>query len=142
MTNSEMSGGAGGTMGATLIETTNEKGEVHIFEKIDEYEVAGSRYALMIYQGTPEDAEAALKDSEAADADEADDEDEDLDYDEEVVIMRIVVEDDGEAFEAIEDEDELDRVISHIEKMSEEGNGPLFEFLTPGRENQEEEDDA
>lgn len=85
-----------------IIETTDEDGTVHVFEKIQELEVEGQDYALLIYKGneykedTPEDE------------------------DEEVVVMRLSYEDGQEVFEAIEDEEEFERVVTYIENMDED----------------------
>jgi hypothetical protein len=85
-----------------IIETADEDGTVHIFEKIQELEVDGQDYALLIYKGneykeeTPEDE------------------------DEEVVVMRLSYEDGQEVFEAIEDEAEFEKVVAYIENMEED----------------------
>lgn len=90
-----------------IIETTDEDGAVHVFEKIQEMEVDGQDYALLIYKGneykeeTPEDEE------------------------EEVVVMRLSYEDGQEVFEAIEDEDEFERVVAHIENMDEDDESEI-----------------
>ncbi len=149
-----------------LIETTDEDGNTHVFEKLEEYDIEGQRYALMIYVGeqeegstleqaarqlaqqltedmgsngngngnghhTPEDAKAAVEPhvhgpncNHGHDAD-GDDEG----YDEELVIMRLVTDEDGDdIFEAIEDDAEFETVVSAIEAMSENGELP-FELL-------------
>jgi hypothetical protein len=74
-----------------IIETTDEDGQVHIFEKISELEVDGQEYALLIYKGNSYDGETDEKKDEG--------------YEEEVVVMKISYEDGQEVFEAIEDED-------------------------------------
>ena len=38
-----------------VVETTDENGVVHYFERIDEMEIDGQAYALLLYQGTEED---------------------------------------------------------------------------------------
>ncbi len=93
-----------------VIETTDENGQVHIFEKVEEYEWNDQRYALLIYQG-----------------DDEEESDEDTDYDEEIVVMRIVKDDDVEVFEAIDDEDEFQGVVKMIE-ASGFSNQPDFDF--------------
>jgi uncharacterized protein YrzB (UPF0473 family) len=90
-----------------IIETADEDGTVHIFEKIQELEVEGQDYALLIYKGseykeeTPEDEE------------------------EEVVVMRLSYEDGQEVFEAIEDEAEFERVVAYIENMEEDDDSEI-----------------
>lgn len=95
-----------GILGETdIIETTDEDGQVHIFEKISELEVEGQEYALLVYKG-----------NDYAEKPEGADESED----EEVVVMRITYEDGQEVYEAIEDEAEFERVVAYIETMDEE----------------------
>lgn len=84
-----------------IIETTDEDGQVHIFEKISELEIEGQDYALLIYKGNEYEPEAEQEEG----------------YEEEVVVMRINVEDGEEVFEAIEDEEEFERVVKFIESM-------------------------
>lgn len=87
-----------------LIETTDEEGTVHIFEKISEIEVEGQEYALLIYKGNEEKPETKGEEG----------------YDEEVVVMKISYEDGQEVYEAIEDETEFERVVSFIENMEDD----------------------
>ena len=91
---------------ADIIETTDEDGKVHIFEKVRELEIDGQEYALLIYKGNEYEEAAEGKDEEG--------------YDEEVVVMRISYENDEEVFEAIEDEAEFERVVAFIENMEDE----------------------
>jgi hypothetical protein len=100
-----------GRLGSDIVETTDEDGQVHIFEKIDEYELDGKRYALLIYQGGEEDEE---KEESAEEG-----------YEEEVVVMRVVHEPDGDVFEAIEDEAEFERVVKYIEEAGAEDDDEL-----------------
>ncbi|HEY9746493.1 MAG TPA: DUF1292 domain-containing protein [Oculatellaceae cyanobacterium] len=90
-----------------IVETTDEDGTVHIFEKLQELEVDGQDYALLIYKGN-EYKEEAPEDEE-----------------EEVVVMRLSYEDGQEVFEAIEDEEEFERVVSYIENMEEDEEGEI-----------------
>lgn len=85
-----------------IIETTDEDGTVHVFEKIQELEVEGQEYALLIYKGNE------YKPSEEPEEDE------------EVVVMRLSYEDGQEVFEAIEDEAEFERVVAYIETMEDD----------------------
>lgn len=89
-----------------IIETTDEDGQVHVFEKVSELEVDGQDYALLIYKGSGEDGDVET--------------DEDGGHDEEVVVMRISQEDGLEVYEAIEDEAEFERVVAFIENMDDE----------------------
>lgn len=104
-----------------IIETTDEDGKVHVFEKISELELDGQEYALLIYKGNGED--------EAPEAAEGEDE--------EVVVMRISYEDGMEVYEAIEDEAEFERVIAAIEELDDEDDDSpitidLSGFQAPG----------
>lgn len=86
-----------------IIETTDEDGSVHLFEKVDEFEVDAQRYALMIYLGEQdEDGKVpALPEDEG--------------YEEEVLAMRIVVEDGMDVYESIDEEDEFNKVVKFLE---------------------------
>jgi hypothetical protein len=97
-----------------IIETTDEEGVVHVFEKVSEVEVDGQEYALLIYRGQGEGA-ADVANAAAKTASESEDDDED-----EVVVMRISYEDGLEVYEAIEDEEEFERVVNAIEDMDDE----------------------
>lgn len=88
-----------------IIETTDEDGAVHLFEKVDEFEVDEQRYALMIYLGEQdEDGKVPALPSEEGDG-----------YEEEVLAMRIVRENDMDVFESIDDETEFNRVVKFLE---------------------------
>ncbi len=103
-----------------IIETTDEEGQVHIFEKISELEIEGQEYALLIYKGNSVDEEAAEKSEEEG-------------YEEEVVVMKISYEDGQEVFEAIEDEDEFNKVVAFIDTLEDEDGDSAIdveEFLT------------
>ena len=103
-----------------LIETTDEEGQVHIFEKISELEIDGQEYALLIYKGNSVDEEAAEKSEEEG-------------YEEEVVVMKISYEDGQEVYEAIEDEDEFNKVVAFIDTLEDEDGESAIdveEFLT------------
>lgn len=91
-----------------IIETTDEEGQVHIFEKISELEIDGQEYALLIYKGNGVDEEGA-SDEEG--------------YEEEVVVMKISYEDGQEVYEAIEDEEEFNRVVAFIDTLEDEEGG-------------------
>jgi hypothetical protein len=94
-----------------IIETTDEEGVVHVFEKVSEIEVDAQDYALLIYRGQGEGAAENAASKVASEGD--DDEDE-------VVVMRISYEDGLEVYEAIEDEEEFERVVAAIEDMDDE----------------------
>lgn len=115
-----------GRFSADLIETTDEEGNVHVFEKVDEYEFEGRRYALLIYQGGED--EAAEENEEELESANGNGNGEG--YDEEVVVMRIVQEEDGDVFEAIEDEAEFERVVQFIEQAgADDEDNDFFEEL-------------
>jgi len=88
-----------------IIETTDEEGQVHIFEKISELEIDGQEYALLIYKGN--NADEAEKPQEEG-------------YEEEVVVMKISYDDGQEVYEAIEDEEEFNKVVAFIDTMEDE----------------------
>jgi hypothetical protein len=89
-----------------IITTEDEEGKIHLFEKVDELEIEGQRYALLIYQGSGEELENEEEKEEG--------------YDEEIVVMRVSTEDDAEVYEAIEDEEEFERVVQYIEQLEDE----------------------
>jgi uncharacterized protein YrzB (UPF0473 family) len=91
----------------SIIETTDEDGQVHIFEKISEFEFSDQDYALLVYRGTPEQAEAYAANANSED-------------EEEVVVMRLGEEDGQEVFEAIEDEEEFARVVEFLDSFEDE----------------------
>ncbi len=108
-----------------IIETTDEDGQVHVFEKVSELEVDGQDYALLIYKGNQaEDQE----DEEAKEGEEG--------YEEEVVVMRITYEDGQEVYEAIEDEAEFEKVVAFIDNMDDE-EGDVEIDVTDFTENNE-----
>ena len=96
--------------GDAIITTSDDEGAVHLFEKIQDLEVDGKPYALMVYLGKEEDLD---KDEIAARADAEG-------YDEEVVVMKVSVEDGAEVYEAVEDEAEFEKVVAHIETLMSE----------------------
>jgi uncharacterized protein YrzB (UPF0473 family) len=84
-----------------IIETTDEEGNVHIFERVEEVEIEGQLYALLLYQGAENEPPREG-------------------YDEEVVVMKVGKDPDGtDVFEQIEDEAEFEKVIAHIESLTE-----------------------
>jgi len=100
-------------LSSDIIETTDEEGAVHVFEKVQELEIDGQEYAILIYRGNGFEEDSA---DDASDEDDDSDEDED----EEVVVMRISHDGDSDVFEAIEDEAEFERVVAYIEQMQDE----------------------
>lgn len=109
-----------------IIQTTDEEGQIHVFEKISEFEMDDQEYALLIYRGNEYDENA-----EPAEDDE-----------EEVVVMKVSYEDGQEVFEAIEDEEEFERVVSFIETMDdgdEDVTIDLGELLSHISDDDEEE---
>jgi len=104
---SSENGGGGMFEDVEVVHTTDEEGNVHIFEKVQELEVDGKEYALLIYRGTDE---APIESSEE---------------DEEVVVMRLLHEDGLEVYENIDDEDEFDKVVEAIEGIEEDEEGEL-----------------
>lgn len=93
-----------------LVQTTDEEGNIHLFERLDELEVDGKDYALLIYRGQ-HDGNANLPVEIEVDPEE----------DEEVIIMRLSKDDDGsDIFENIDDEEEFARVAAYIESLQDE----------------------
>jgi hypothetical protein len=110
-----------------IIETTDEDGQVHIFEKISELEVDGQEYALLIYKGNSYDGETDEKKDEG--------------YEEEVVVMKISYEDGQEVFEAIEDEAEFEKVVAYIDSLEDDDSEvsiDLSEFMGIEEDSEEE----
>ncbi|WP_373533319.1 DUF1292 domain-containing protein [Vampirovibrio sp.] len=106
-----------------IIETTDEDGQVHVFEKVSELEVDGQEYALLIYKGNqPDEADEAEEGAEK-DAVEGEESEE-----EEVVVMRITYEDGQEVYEAIEDEEEFEKVVAFIDNMDDEEAGVMIDL--------------
>lgn len=118
-----------------IIETTDEEGRIHMFEKVDEYDIDDKRYALLIYQGEQKDgvlSKPELKDNEPEKHEHVhgeqcnhhhnhDDDDEDA---EEIVIMRIGQDPDGtDVFESIDDDTEFNDVVDWLEKNSDMMDG-------------------
>ncbi len=113
-----------------IIETTDEEGQVHIFEKVSELEVDGQEYALLIYKGSGEKEEA----EEGAEDEESEEE--------EVVVMKISYEDGQEVYEAIEDEEEFERVVAFIDNMEDDEDSEvsidLGDFIAKDGDTEEE----
>jgi len=104
--------GSNNGYGDTIITTTDDEGEVHLFEKIQDLELEGKQYALMVYLGTETEYDKK-SDEEKAKAEEEG-------YDEDVVVMKVSTEDGAEVFESVEDEAEFEKVVQYIEKLMEE----------------------
>ena len=77
-----------------IIETIDENGNTVKFELFDIIEVEGQEYALLT---NPE-----------------------IEDDENIVLMKLLKEDDGYSFETIEDDDEFERVSEYIENLDTE----------------------
>lgn len=101
-----------GRLEVDIIQTTDEDGQIHVFEKVDEFEIDDQGYALLIYKGSGEDweAETARKEEEAGEEG----------YDEEVIVMKILEEDGEEVFAEIEDEEEYQKVVQYLEENQDE----------------------
>lgn len=87
-----------------VIYTTDEDGVEHRFQMIDMIELDGVAYGLLLYLGTNDGEEPTVEEG----------------YDEEVVVMRIIEENGEQIFEAIEDEDEFEKVVAYVEQMESE----------------------
>jgi uncharacterized protein YrzB (UPF0473 family) len=87
-------------LGPDLLTLLDEEGEEHNFEVLDSAEFEGNSYMALV--PVPESPEDILDDAD------------------ELVILRVVEEDGEEFLEAIEDEDEFDRVGAFFtERLSE-----------------------
>lgn len=103
-----------------VVETTDEDGNVHYFEKVEEVEVDGVQYALLIYQGGEDDEETATEDEEEG-------------FEEEYVVMKITQDEDGAVYEYIEDEVEFKKVLVELEKLD-------YDFDLSDDDEEEDED--
>lgn len=95
---------------ASYIVTTDEEGKKHYFELIDQLEVDGQQYGLLLYLGDEEkEAHADME------------EDDEEGYEEEFVIMKIIQEENGDnVFESIEDDEEFERILALVEQMGDD----------------------
>lgn len=100
-----------GQANSEYLETTDEDGVVHYFEKVQEIEIDEDTYALLVYQGSDNDED------EEGDSSKAEDDSEDGGFEEEYVIMKLVHDGDGVVFESIDDEEEFKRVIEYLESQ-------------------------
>ena len=95
-----------------IVQTTDEEGNIHLFEKLDELEVEGKEYALLIYRGQHEGGSALPVQIEVNE-----------DEDEEVIVMRLTHDEDGaEVYENIDDEKEFDKVAAYIQTLQDEAD--------------------
>ncbi|MBX2861293.1 MAG: DUF1292 domain-containing protein [Vampirovibrio sp.] len=110
-----------GRMTSEIIETADEEGNVHVFEKIDDFELDGQHYALLIYQGGGEhdNSTCGNPDHQPEPAAKKEGEGEEEGYEEELVVMRIIKDGDGDMFEAIEDEAEFQKISKYLEENME-----------------------
>lgn len=83
-----------------IIETIDEEGKVVRFELVDIIDFEDREYALML----PLDTEI---------------EEEDDDEEKEVVVMRLVKDGDEFMFEAIEDDDEFEKIVEYVSALAE-----------------------
>ena len=81
---------------SNIIKTEDEDGNIHSFELIDVVAMGDQEYGVLIY------------------LDEEGEHDED--EEQEIVIMKLIKEDDGYVFESIDDDDEFNRVAMFIEE--------------------------
>lgn len=95
-----------------IIKTQDENGEIYSFELIDIVELDDKEYGLLIHINEEKESASSSDSSEESKESEEDEE--------EVVIMRLNKEDIGYVFQAIEDDDEFNRVIKFIEAEEDE----------------------
>jgi hypothetical protein len=113
-----------------LIETTDEAGMVHYFEKVEEVDFEDKRYAVLIYRGNEQEGLRGIgEDNDDDDSEPTEhvhgegpshNHEDDGGYEEEVVLMRILKEDGADVYEAIEEDDEFNRVLTFIENLEDE----------------------
>jgi Protein of unknown function (DUF1292) len=103
-----------------VVETTDEDGKVHYFEKVEEVDVDGTQYALLIYQGGDDEDEAS------------DDED---GFEEEYVVMKVLQDEDGAVYEYIDDEAEFKKVVKALEALD-------YDFDLSEDDDDDEDDDS
>ena len=97
-----------------VLTLTDEEGNEHEFSVIDMIEMDGSEYAILLPIEAEADADAE------ADAEADDDADDDAD-DEEAIILKIVIDDEGnEVLEDIEDDEEWEKVADTYASMIED----------------------
>ena len=84
-----------------IVETVDTDGNVIKFNLFDIIEFENREYALLL--PVDEDDNASLEDDDS-----------------ELVIMRLISEDDEYSFETIDDDDEFDRVSAYLEELGEE----------------------
>lgn len=87
-----------------VISTKDENGEEHSFELLDVIEVDGKEYGLLVHLGEEEECGCSCEDEEC----ECDEQ--------EVVIMRLTGKGEDYTFEAIDDDEEFNKVVEYIEK--------------------------
>ncbi len=80
-----------------LVETVDEDGNVITFRLFDIIEFENKEYALLLPADSDDDEE-----------------------DSEIVIMKLIKEDEEYSFETIDSDEEFDRVSSYLEELSEE----------------------
>lgn len=80
-----------------LVETVDEDGNIITFRLFDIIEFENKEYALLL----PADSEEEEEDSE-------------------IVIMKLIKEDEEYSFETIDSDEEFDRVSTYLEELSEE----------------------
>lgn len=84
-----------------LVETVDADGNVVSFNLFDIFEFENKEYALLIPLGSTEEGV-------------------DLEDDEDLVIMRLINENDEYSFETIDDDEEFDKVSAYLEELGEE----------------------
>lgn len=120
---------------ALLIETTDEEGQIHLFEKVDEYDIEDQRYALLVYQGQKVNGVLQKPEPHVHGEHCGHDHDHDDEEAEEIVLMRIGQDPDGtDVFESIDDDAEFEKVVSWLEEHSDMMDGVDIMDLPEGDE--------
>ena len=95
--------GNNGTEQSKIIKTQDENGKIYNFEFIDILEFEGQEYGLLMY--IDEENDSVSKDEQ---------------NEEEVVIMKLIKNNDNYIFETIDDDKEFEKVVAYLESESEE----------------------
>ena len=95
--------GNNGTEQSKIIKTQDENGKIYNFEFIDILDFEGQEYGLLMY--IDEENDSVSKDEQ---------------NEEEVVIMKLIKNNDNYIFETIDDDKEFEKVVAYLESESEE----------------------
>ena len=95
--------GNNGTEQSKIIKTQDENGKIYNFEFIDILEFEGQEYGLLMYLNEENNDVSKDKENE----------------EEEVVIMKLIKNNDSYIFETIDDDKEFEKIVAYLEAESE-----------------------